>query len=249
VTSDPSPHSPSEYAALFAAPHSVEHPGSRLTRQAVFIIPPGKYEEPEKFRNLSREPSYQDLPLESAIALVPELQDEIAAGEVRIEPGGYGRGADTVAIAAIVAALAALPAGLNQLIDFYQRVARTWRKLRAARRTPISLSLGSIEALCALDLLAKLGTLDEIRLRWSGDVGGGLRVDLGYTGEDLFLILFVHETSGRVWLYLVDSQGRLLHLGGAQQHPDTYFRSSPGIPHAPEIENWKFLLDNSEERT
>ncbi|MDP8975630.1 MAG: hypothetical protein M3N28_04555 [Actinomycetota bacterium] len=200
---------------------------TRFTDRAEFVLLPLT---DEGF--LALDECSPDEPIDAGLAarILPELEDVSHEDGVELRPTGLGREADVSAIAIVVGtALAGAYATIvafNELAEFGERVARYWRTIRDRRPDLPVLSMGALKSLCAADLSRREPDTDGVLLQWAGDIGGGEAVDLSYTGEDLFLILFARYERGlgETWLYVVDAYGRVVHFTKALQHPSLWVR-------------------------
>jgi hypothetical protein len=182
------------------------------------------------------------------VAAYPKLRAEIEAGEVEVYKSGIGRGADAEAIALVVVAASGAiyvaAQAAEKILDVALKAAELWEKLRD-KRGKVVLSIGTVKALCLADLHRQIGNLDDVFFVWTGDIGGGLNVDAGHTGEDIFLVHLarVRLGEGRSWLYVVDSHGRVLQRTSFVQHPATYGKIVGSFDDPPPLD-LHFLLDS-----
>ncbi len=187
---------------------SRKSPGSRLTDEVEFVYGAMEDDDPEGVERASRE--LTDIAGPKDLGL-----------EFNVHTDGIGRGAEGLALVLqIFGGATAIAASVVTWVEFAQLVARVWNRLRKKRGRPPIVSLGALKLLCSLHLHEQLGgDLDGVRLTFAGDVGGGLRSDFGYTGEDVFFILFARNS--RCFLYLIDSIGQLIAFseGNQQAHP------------------------------
>lgn len=70
---------------------------------------------------------------------------------------------------------------------------------------------------CVVDLAQRLGSMDGVLFVTSGDASGGESVDSGYTGEDYFTFVFRRRLT--LFIYVVDSYGRVVHFGSGTVDP------------------------------
>lgn len=142
----------------------------------------------------------------------PTADDDLRLGPLTFRWEGLGRGAEGLAVAATLAwvlfSLTYVLNSINTWVEAARNVAELWRRVRKSTSTPV-LSLGAIVCLCTVDLVERLGNVDEVMLLWAGDVSGAH--DITYSGDDLLLVLFVRGNA--LWTYTVDSYGRLVHFG------------------------------------
>lgn len=98
-----------------------------------------------------------------------------------------------------------------------ERVAAAWRLVRHKLpddQLPV-LSLGTLQLLCMGDLLHRLGSVESIRLLWSGQVAGDDSRDDEELLERLFSVIFARDS--QLWSYLVDARGRIVDFSGSRR--------------------------------
>jgi hypothetical protein len=232
-------HSTDALDALHDAAATAERADTRLTDRVEFVAFTDEVVPQADLRK----------PLQAmGVAAYPELRAEIEAGEVEVRTSGIGRGAEAEAIALALAAISGviyvMTQAADKVLDVAQKASELWGKL-GARRGRITLSLGAVKALCVEDLRRQIGSLDDVFFFWVGDIGGGLRVDAGHTGEDIFLVHMarIQPGEGRSWVYVVDSNGRVLQQTSFLQHPATYGRIVGSFDDSPPVD-LHYLLDD-----
>ena len=133
---------------------------------------------------------------------------------------GMGRGADGPAIALAFFAVTAAIGHINDWFDAAERIGQLWKAIRR-RGQPPKLSLGALTMLCVCDLHRRIGDVSDVRLIWAGDVAAGPQ-QRGFSGEDLYAVLFAR--AGKLWVYVVDDVGQVLHFGDGMQSPHAALR-------------------------
>lgn len=176
--------------------------------------------------------------------------EEVPCSPLAARAEGLGRGAEGPAIAIYIAAATVIIGQVLTWLDAAERVAQFWRWARKRQRPPV-LSLGALVMLTAIDLERRLGSVEDVGLIWAGDVGGWAeRGDLGYTGEDIYAVLYAR--AGALWVYVVDDIGQVLHFGQGAQAPHSHLRHIVGdhdpVESAPP-EPRSMLLEGDEEET
>lgn len=154
----------------------------------------------------------------SAVAL------EFPDVEVSAARTSAGRGAAWQAVALAVA-LASAPGGIHATWRVFSRI---FNHLQSRGEHP-SMSIGAIRHLCLADLLQShpdLKDADVIDVVATEVAPPGPPGDLGHTGRDMFMVIFVKADNSCTWVYLVDGYGQVLHMGqGAPLTLDLAFES------------------------
>ena len=193
------------YAYQQFVEHASDFPGSRLTDEIEFVygVPETEDGTPDEFDRVV-----------GSIVEQSDLDHSVPAFHARST--GIGRGAEGIAVAfQIIGGATVLAAAVVTWLEFGKHALRFWIRLREGRGWPPVLSLGAVKLFCAVHLERHLGSIDGAVLVYAGDVGGGLQHDLGYTGDDVFLVLFARGPD--IYLYLIDSRGQLLVFSPGQQ--------------------------------
>lgn len=197
---------------------------------------------------------------EEAFARLEEGDEEVVAEAVNALIGdrleglpeheaaytGMGRGADGPAIAVAFIAIAAAVGHVNDWFDTAERIGRLWKAIRRRGRPP-KLSLGAVTMLCICDLHRRIGDVSDIQLIWTGDVAAGPQ-ERGFSGEDLYGVLFAR--AGKLWVYIVDDLGQVIHFGDGMQNPHAALRfvvgSEEWIADAPALPDNLLLPDDQD---
>ncbi|MDW3214100.1 MAG: hypothetical protein R8G01_08905 [Ilumatobacteraceae bacterium] len=146
--------------------------------------------------------------------------------DVRAEPTGVGWGGDSGALTVVLESLAAVGTYGGGAVLSWQAIKMSVNSLVSALRTiagrsaHVHLSLGAMTYLCLADLHDLVGEeFEGVRLVHAGELNPALGSTLGYSGAgELYTVLLVNRRSS--WLYLVDSNGHLLHR--SEGHPPQF---------------------------
>jgi hypothetical protein len=146
--------------------------------------------------------------------------------DVSSEQTGVGWGGDSAALTVVLDSLAAIGSyGGGAVLSWHavkgsvNALLTALRKI-AGRSAQVHLSLGAMTYLCLGDLHDLIGEdFDGVRLVHAGELNPAQGSTLGYSGAgELYSVLFVNRTKS--WLYLVDSDGHLLHR--SEGHPPKF---------------------------
>ena len=162
----------------------------------------------------------------------PREEAEIVAAltasglDVNSQQTGVGWGGDAGALTVVPESLAAIGTYGGGAVLSWQVVKGSVNSLLAAlrkiagRSASVHLSLGAMTYLCLGDLHDRIGAdLDGVRLVHAGELNPAQGSSLGYSGAgELYTVLLVNRTNS--WLYLVDSNGHLLHR--SKGHPPQF---------------------------
>lgn len=171
--------------------------GSRYTERVEFVFSVG-------------EPSECEL-LEMRQELEAEIANRFPEVEVETVHTSSGRGASAEAIA-LVATFVSMP---GAAYASWKVVSGLFRLFRSRGQHP-TMSIGATRHLCLADLLQRnpdLAEEDVAEVITTEVSPPGPPGELDHTGMDMFMAVFVKTDNSCTWVYLVDSWGKILHMG------------------------------------